>query len=175
MNTNTIDKPSDDDKNSRIAYGLANNLPRLLREFCNDYEWRIWQQLAGRGYPDVRRSYIAVFANIGTGAVRVSDLAERARVTQQAMGKMLKEIEGLGYIRRDIDSSDRRAKAIRLTDRGLDLVATALQVTAEVRAEYAKKIGQEELDTLEDDLRRAVHRLQLEFMPDTWAVQRTSD
>ncbi|MEZ5573261.1 MAG: MarR family transcriptional regulator [Halioglobus sp.] len=163
------------EKNQAIAYGLSNNLSRLLREFSRDYERRIWQGLEDRGYPDIRPSHSAVFANLGMGAVRVTELAERARVTQQAMGKMLKELERMGYVARDIDGGDKRAKEIRLTQRGVDLAADSLEVVAQVRSYYAAKIGEQQLDTLEAKLRDAVRKLQLEYLPESWADPRTSE
>tara|TARA_R110002073_G_scaffold389_6_gene3476 strand:+ start:1122 stop:1541 length:420 start_codon:yes stop_codon:yes gene_type:complete len=121
-----------------------------------------------RGYPDIRPSHSAVFANLGMGAVRVTELAERARVTQQAMGKMLKELERTGYVARDIDGGDKRAKEIRLTGRGVALAADSLAVVDEVRAYYALKIGAEPLDLLEANLRDAVKKLQLDYLPESW-------
>tara|TARA_R110002072_G_scaffold2011_13_gene17043 strand:- start:7669 stop:8088 length:420 start_codon:yes stop_codon:yes gene_type:complete len=121
-----------------------------------------------RGYPDIRPSHSAVFANLGMGAVRVTELAERARVTQQAVGKMLKELERTGYVARDIDGGDKRAKEIRLTGRGVALAADSLAVVDEVRAYYALKIGAEPLDLLEASLRDAVKKLQLDYLPESW-------
>ena len=154
--------------NQAIAYRLSNNLPRLLREFSRDFERRIWDGIVKRGYPDIRPSHSAVFANLGMGAVRVTELAERARVTQQAVGKMLKELERTGYVARDIDGGDKRAKEIRLTGRGVALAADSLAVVDEVRAYYALKIGAEPLDLLEASLRDAVKKLQLDYLPESW-------
>lgn len=154
--------------NQAIAYRLSNNLPRLLREFSRDFERRIWEGMVKRGYPDIRPSHSAVFANLGMGAVRVTELAERAQVTQQAMGKMLKELERTGYVARDIDGGDKRAKEIRLTGRGVALAADSLAVVDEVRAYYALKIGAEPLDLLEANLRDAVKKLQLDYLPESW-------
>jgi DNA-binding MarR family transcriptional regulator len=156
------------EKNQAIAFELSNNLSRLLREFSRDFERRIWQGLAARGYPDIRPSHSAVFANLGMGAVRVTELAERAQVTQQAMGKMLKELERMGYVARDIDGDDKRAKEIRLTQRGINLAEDSLQVVGEVRAYYAEKVGEEQLDELEQRLREAVRKLELEYLPESW-------
>lgn len=156
------------ENNQAIAYRLSNNLSRLLREFSRDFERRIWQGLDERGYPDIRPSHSAVFANLGMGAVRVTELAERAQVTQQAMGKMLKELERMGYVTRDIDSGDKRAKEIRLTQRGISLAADSLEVVDQVRAYYALKIGSQSLDELEANLRHAVRKLQLEYLPESW-------
>ena len=158
--------------NQEIAHRLSNNLSRLLREFSRDFERRIWQALENRGYPDIRPSHSAVFANLGMGAVRVTELAERAQVTQQAMGKMLKELERMGYVARDVDSGDKRAKEIRLTERGIQLATDNLAVVTEVREYYAQKIGTAELEQLESSLRRAVRKLELDYLPDAWMEQR---
>ena len=155
-------------RNQHVAFGLSNNLARLLREFSRDFERRIHARLLDRGYDDIRPSHSAVFANLGMGAVRVTELAMRAQVTQQAMGKMLKEIERLGYISRDIDSGDKRAKDIRLTEKGIQLAEDCVEITAEVRAEYAQRVGAGELDQLEANLRRAVNQLDLEYLPESW-------
>lgn len=157
---------------AEIAYHLSNNLPRLLREFSRDFERRIWQQLADRGYPDIRQSHGQVFANLGMGAVRVSELAERAQVTQQAMGKMLKELEALGYITRATDPTDRRARDIRLTDTGVQLARDCLEVVDEVREYYAARVGARALVDLEAQLRETVRQLQLEYLPESWTETR---
>ena len=136
--------------------------------FSKDFERRIYAGLAARGYPDIRPSHSAVFANLGMGAVRVTELAERAQVTQQAMGKMLKEIERMGYISRDIDSGDKRAKVIRMTEKGILLSMHSLEVYREVREFYAGKIGTEALGKLENDLRDAVQKLGLDYLPESW-------
>ena len=154
--------------NQAVASQLSNNLSRLLREFSRDFERRICRGLAARGHTDVRPSHSAVFSNLGTGAVRVTELARRAQVTQQAMGKMLKELERMGYVARDIDGSDKRAKEIRLTQRGIDLATDSLAVVDEVRAQYADKIGPALLDSLEGELREAVRKLRLDYLPEAW-------
>jgi DNA-binding MarR family transcriptional regulator len=155
-------------ENRELAYRLSNNLGRLLREFGKDYENRVHALLNARGHPHIRPSHSTVFANLGTGAVRVTELARRAQVTQQAMGKMLKELERMGYIERAVDGSDKRAREIRLTERGVALVRDTQQALEEVQSHYQQKIGQESLTEIENGLRQAVGRLQLDYLPDTW-------
>ncbi len=140
---------------------LSINLGRLLLEFGRDYERRAIELLQERGHPLIRPSHATVFANLSEGAVRVTELAERAHVTQQAMGKMLKEMERIGYIVRDIDGSDRRAKKIRPTQRGLDLMRDSMEVVDEVRAYYVKQVGEEALRDLETCLAECVGRMDL--------------
>ncbi|KZX53372.1 hypothetical protein A3709_09580 [Halioglobus sp. HI00S01] len=157
--------------NKDIAYRLSNNLARLLREFSKDFERRIWRQLNEQGYPEIRPAHVQVFANLGMGSVRVSDLAERAQVTQQAMGKMLKELERLDFIARDIDSADKRAKEIRLTDKGIQLAVDSMKIVDEVYAHYRERVGAEELTALETQLRQVVDKLELEYLPESWTAE----
>ena len=155
--------------NQEVAYSLSNNLVRLLKEFSKDFERRILAELHQRGHPLIRPSHSAVFSNLGLGAVRVTELAERARVTQQAMGKMLKELERIGYIARDVDGTDKRAREIRLTSAGVNLIQESLRAVEEVQAQYAQKIGEQELHDLELALRSAVAKLKLNYLPESWA------
>ncbi len=155
--------------NQKIAYELSNNLARLLKEFAKDFEHRVLLALQELGHEQIRPSHSAVFSNLGLGAVRVTELAERAQVTQQAMGKMLKELERMGYLARDVDSQDKRAKEIRLTAAGVKLVKDSVKVLAQVRQEYSEKIGEDELDLLDAALRRVVNKIDLAYMPESWA------
>jgi len=158
-------------KNQDIAYKLSNNLVRLLMEFSKDFERRTLKALQERGHEQIRPSHSILFSNLGFGSVRVTELAERAQVTQQAMGKMLKEVERMGYITRDIDTGDKRAKEIRLTKQGIDLVRDSMEVVDEVREYYAEKVGAEQLDQLEARLREAVHKIDLDYLPESWVTQ----
>lgn len=160
------------ERNQQLAFGLSNNLHRVIREWERDFSRRTLEKLAERGYPDIRSSHGVVIANLGTGAVRVTELAERAQVTQQAMGKILKELERMGYVIRDVDSSDKRAREIRFTDKGMQLVTDCLAINKELREYYADKIGADKLDRLEKLLREAVDSLELEYMPEAWVSPR---
>ena len=155
-------------QHTQLAYQLSNNLSRLLLEFGKDYERRILALLHQRGHEQIRPSHSAVFSNLGLGAVRVTELAERAHITQQAMGKILKELERIGYVVRDIDSDDKRAKKIRLTELGLQLVEDSMQAVEEVRQHYADQAGEEELVDLERQLARVVSTIELEYLPESW-------
>jgi DNA-binding MarR family transcriptional regulator len=154
--------------NRAIANALSTNLARLLIEIGGNFNRCVLLRLNQEGYPDIRPAHQTVLANLGTGAVRVSELAGRAQVTQQAMGKTLKELEHRGYIVRRIDSTDKRAKAIELTEKGRALAHSTLRIQAQVRQDYAARIGANELDALEQQLRSALGKLKLDYLPETW-------
>ncbi|MBO0837141.1 MAG: MarR family transcriptional regulator, partial [Actinobacteria bacterium] len=82
--------------------------------------------LARAGHTSIRHKHGAVFANLDAAGTRPSVLAERAGMTKAALGELVDELERIGYVRRQPDPSDRRAKLVVPTD-------TAKEVTALVR------------------------------------------
>jgi DNA-binding MarR family transcriptional regulator len=159
----------DDDHYRFAARRLSTTLARVLRELSRDFDRRVTHLLHQRGHTSIGLSHRIVFNNLGLGRTRVSELAERAQITQQAMGKTLRELENLGYVERVVDDTDRRARAIRLTPQGVQFIEDAVACIDEVRAGFAEKIGERELDELEAQLRQAAHKLELNYLPPDWA------
>lgn len=143
------------------TYKLSNNLSRLLLELARDFEKRALEKCHERGHPQIRRSHSALFSNLGFGAIRLTELAERAGITQQAMGKLVKEMEDEGYVRRSVDESDKRAKIIELTEIGKKLVNDNLEIVDEILEEYRKAMGEEGIDDLDKVLRSSASALKL--------------
>ena len=160
---------SEEDRRRVITRRLSTTLPRILREFSRDFDRRVTRKLRARGHTAISLSHQIVFSNLGLGSTRVTELADRAQITQQAMGKTLRELENLGYLERVVDSTDRRARAISMTDKGLALVEDAVACIEEIRGEYAEKIGLQELEDLETSLREAAAKLELDYLPRLWA------
>ena len=76
--------------------------------------FRIVDGVVGSGHP-IKPSHSAVFAQIEPGGSRLTKLAAGANITPQSMGVIVDELEELGYVTREPDPSDRRAKLITLT------------------------------------------------------------
>ncbi len=83
--------------------------------------FRIVDGVVGSGHP-IKPSHSAVFAQIEPGGSRLTKLAAGANITPQSMGVIVDELEELGYVAREPDPSDRRAKLITLTPRGVEVV-----------------------------------------------------
>ena len=79
--------------------------------------FQIVEGVVGSGYPQ-KPKHSAVFAQIDLAGSRLTDLARRANMTPQSMGELIDELEDLGYVTRQTDPTDRRAKLIVLTGRG---------------------------------------------------------
>lgn len=143
------------------TYKLANNLSRVLLELARDFEKRALEKCHERGHTQIRRSHSALFSNLGFSSIRLTELAERAGITQQAMGKLVKEMEDEGYVRRRIDESDKRAKIIELTALGEKLVTDNLEIVDEILEEYRNALGEDGIADLDKVLRTSATALKL--------------
>jgi DNA-binding MarR family transcriptional regulator len=116
---------------------------------------RLFARLRERGFEHVREGHGCVFGfiDIENGS-RLTELAERAGLTKQAVGEAATELERLGYVERLPDPKDRRAKIIKLTPSGLDACLTGRQIFAEIEREWAEEFGEELIAALRDAVER---------------------
>src|SRR5262245_61935173 len=87
-----------------------------------------------RGYDDFDPAYLAVFRYPGPQGARPTDVAARLGVSKQAVNYLLRELEHLGYLEREPDPADLRAKRIVLTARGAAAVGVIREAVAEMEA-----------------------------------------
>ncbi len=117
-------------------------------DFCEDLERRV----ADTPYSDIRITHGCVFGNIDPEGSRLTDLAERARMTKQSVGEVTSDLEQRGYVERVPDPSDGRAKIIRLTERGRAAQALGIGLIDELEQEWAERFGAERVAALRDAL-----------------------
>jgi DNA-binding MarR family transcriptional regulator len=117
-------------------------------DFCEDLERRV----AETPYSDIRITHGCVFGNIDPEGTRLTDLAERARMTKQSVGEVTSDLEQRGYVERVPDPSDGRAKIIRLTERGRAAQSLGVGLIDEIEQEWAERFGAERVAALRDAL-----------------------
>lgn len=101
---------------------------------------KVAEGAARAGHP-VKPSHSAVFGQMTTEGARLTELARGANMTPQAMGELVDELEGLGYLVRKPDPSDRRAKLITLTTSGQRCVAAGVETIADIERRITKALG----------------------------------
>jgi DNA-binding MarR family transcriptional regulator len=101
----------------------------------------LFATLADQGHPHLRPQHGAVLAYLDAEGSRATDLARRSGQHKQVVGKLLDELEALGYVERRPDPSDRRAKLIVPTERGLDQMARSDAILAAIEHRHAQAIG----------------------------------
>jgi DNA-binding MarR family transcriptional regulator len=117
---------------------------------------RLFERLRDEGFDHVREGHGCVFGfiDIENGS-RLTELAERAGLTKQAVGEAATELEALGYAERVPDPTDKRAKIIKLTPSGVEACLTGRRIFAEIEREWAEQFGEE----LVANMREAAERI----------------
>lgn len=99
------------------------------------------RRLHAAGFSDIRSAHDCVLRHLDEGGTRLSLLAGRAGLTKQAVGEHVDYLEERGYVTREPDRSDRRAKLVRPTPRGRQLRAAVLTAFADMEHEWEAAVG----------------------------------
>lgn len=101
---------------------------------------QVGEGVARAGHP-VKASHGAVFGQISAEGSRLTDLARGANMSPQAMGELVDELEGMGYLERRPDPTDRRAKLITLTESGRKCVAAGTDAVGALERRITGTLG----------------------------------
>ena len=95
--------------------------------------------LAGRG--KVSAAILHITRHLDLQGSRLTDLAQLAGMSKQAMTTLLDECEAWGLVQRESDSRDARAKLVRFTPTGLEWLAAFEAAVAQAQAELEQEVG----------------------------------
>jgi DNA-binding MarR family transcriptional regulator len=126
----------------------------LFRDTALAMQQLVAEELARRGFADLRPALLAVAQHVGANGTRVTELAARAWLTKATVVHAVDELERLGYVTREPDPTDRRAKLVTATARAHEAERVAREAIADVRDAWAELIGEGEMAALETGLRR---------------------
>ena len=111
------------------------------------------ERLAAAGYSDIPTAAHPVFENVDREGTRLTELAARSDMTHQSMGELVATLEQRGYLERQPDPTDRRARLVCLTEAGREMARVALREIAAIEADWSHAWKQAGLDA---DLRPAL-------------------
>ena len=97
--------------------------------------------LAARGR--LSASHIHITRHLALNGSRLTDLAQRANMTKQAMGKLVDQCEAWGLVTRQDDPRDARVRRIVFTPVGLAWLQAYRQAVAQAEAELRAAVGAE--------------------------------
>ena len=93
-----------------------------------------------------------MFQYLDDTGTTVSTLAARAQMTKQAMAELVQYLEARGYLHREPDPDDRRAKLVLPTERGQEVVAIAQDLVPKLEDRITAVLGAARVEALRADL-----------------------
>jgi DNA-binding MarR family transcriptional regulator len=96
-------------------------------------------------FSDIRPTHGCVFRHMGPAGLRLTEIAERGNMTKQSAGEVVDYLVARGYVERVPDPDDRRAKLIRLTERGEAAQSFGFRLLAEIEKRWGERYGAERI------------------------------
>ena len=130
------------------------DLANLLLRANRAVEHVMLRRLEKVGIPGLRMGHLTLLRVLPPdGSARVSELADAAGVTRQAIGQIVAELAQLGVVEVRVDAADRRARSVGYTDYGRRGYETAMRAFGAIEGDLAAALGERRLSTLKSALR----------------------
>lgn len=115
-------------------------------------ETRILEHLRTGGFEDLTLAQARLAARIGPDGTRIGELAEAAQVTKQTAGFLVDQLERAGYVERQVDPADARARLVRIAPRGAAAQERAREMEEQIETEWEHHLGRTRMRQLRQAL-----------------------
>jgi DNA-binding MarR family transcriptional regulator len=116
-------------------------MSRLLFTAAWLFDARMLDYIQQHGFPLLRMAHLHVPRNLDLEGTRLTELAMRAEMSKQSIGEIVDQCTAMGLVERIPDKSDRRAKIVAFTPRGLRLMAIVRAALSFTESEMLGEIG----------------------------------
>lgn len=130
------------------------HLGRWLGHAMRRFDERVLQLMAGNdGVPlalanlaardQISAAHIHITRHLALHGSRLTELAQAAGMTKQAMGKLVDQCEAWGLVTREDDPLDARARRVVFTPTGLAWLQAFRDAVQQAEQEFREAVGQE--------------------------------
>lgn len=127
-------------------------LARLFLSAAGILVDRLHDELASRGWEDVRHSWGFVMGRLNAGPASVNDIATFLGVSKQAASKTVEHMQANGLVRLSPHPEDGRQKMVEMSARGEQFLRDVEAIYREVEFSWAERMGQGELERMRERL-----------------------
>jgi DNA-binding MarR family transcriptional regulator len=119
----------------------------------------LYARLEDAGHGDLTRLHGAVIAHLDEEGTRATELARRSGRHKQIIGRIVDELEELGYVERRPEVTDRRAKLVVPTERGREVMRVSDEIILDIERRQAAALGEAPYEDFKRTFRAVVDSL----------------
>ena len=141
---------------------IAERTPFVGALMLVGWQWVREQAFAGvraAGYDDLNPAHVGLVRYPTLDGLRPIEIAARMQITKQSVHDLLGYMEERGYLIRVEDPADRRARVVRLTEKGQGLEREVRAQAASAEEQIANMLGERRFHQLRDALSVLVDEL----------------
>src|SRR6202000_1597139 len=127
-------------------------VPALVNLLAASGAPRLRAAFAAAGLDEIRPGQAVALVPLAVGGLHASDLADRLRVSRQAVAQGIAALERHGYVTRVPDPVDARARIIELTPRGRQALRVMRSNAVDSEKRWEHVLGRQRLGELRETL-----------------------
>ena len=143
----------------RVKAGQIDHMGVKLWSASHAFVDRMMKKLAAGGFHDLTTAHSALLPHLDIEGSRITLLASRSGLSKQAIGQMVDELERRGYVTRQPDPADGRAKLVRYTAKGLRFITDSQSIKSDLETECRHALSHQEFADLERSLTKLAQAL----------------
>lgn len=125
-----------------LGHALRRFDERVLHLMAHNIEVPLaLSNLAARA--QISAAHIHITRHLDLQGTRLTDLAQKAGMSKQAMGDLVDQCEAWGLVTRDPDPRDARARLVQFTPTGLLWLQAFREAVAQAEKEFRAEVGQD--------------------------------
>lgn len=117
----------------------------ISHRFINEWAQKKWKE---DGWEGIRPDHMRVLSIISMEPMNINELSRRARVTKQAMSKMVNDLIKKDFIAFETDPKDSRSKIISITATAVDFLEYLSGCSKVVEEKFRDIIGAKKTEQL---------------------------
>lgn len=107
--------------------------------------------------PHFNMAFMPFFMAVGLEGKSSSSIAANLKVSRQAAGKIMKELEQTGLIKVEKNATDARSNLLELTEAGRSFYLQVTEQSELLTKKYIKLIGKKQLEMMTDTMEKMIH------------------
>lgn len=107
--------------------------------------------------PQFNMAFMPFFMAVGLTGKSSSAIAATLKVSRQATGKIMKELEQNGLIKAEKSTTDARANLLQLTEQGRNFYLKVAEQASLLTSKYEKLIGKKQLEMMTETMEKMIH------------------
>jgi DNA-binding MarR family transcriptional regulator len=130
----------------------------LLRHAQAAYGTAMRKALAEAEYDDIPKNGLYIIGGLARQAESqpLGQLIDDLRISKQAAGQLVDTLVIRGYLKRDVDSGDRRRLTVALTDHGRAVASILGDIRASIDSQLIAQVGPEDIELTRQALLRLI-------------------
>ncbi len=117
----------------------------ITHRYVNEWAKKKWKE---DGWDGIRPDHMRLLSILSLEPMNINELSKRARVSKQAMSKMVNDLIAKNFIAFEVDPRDSRSKLITITKESVDFLEYLLQCNKLVEERFKGIIGVKKTEQL---------------------------